>query len=50
MPKNNRITTYQKQKKRIKELEHDIKMIVLYSDTEEGQEIYFKYLDQYGKK
>ena len=46
MPNDNRITGYRKLKKRIKELEHDIKMIVLYVETEEGQETYFRYLDK----
>lgn len=38
---------YQKQKDRIKELEHDIKVLINGFETEEGMEIFIKYKDRF---
>ena len=43
MKQVNKITSYRKQKAKIKSLEHDIKMMVLFPETEEGLETYFKW-------
>ena len=46
MPRNCRITSYQKLKKKNRELMHDIKMMVLHGDTEEGIDIYMKWVNK----
>lgn len=45
MPGNNRITSYRKLKKKNAELIHDIKMMVRFPETEEGIEIYMKWIN-----
>lgn len=42
------ISGYRKQKKKIAELEHDIKVMVLYPETEEAVDCFFKYSKQFG--
>lgn len=49
MSKNCRISGYQKQKKKIRELEHDIKMMVLHPETDEGISIYMRWVNKLDK-